>query len=441
MRCTPLNRERQRPHSFPGMRDVMRTNGFKRPNEEALLRVLEREKGNISETVIRLAWNLGLGREELRQLQWSQVSFEDREVCLPDRKIPMEEDAFLCLQARYVRCGHRSAFVVIGDRNSDQLTAMSVSRILRNALDKEETLREISLKDLRHDFIIRQLEQYDWPYVARISGMAVSTIFSAYGDFKSETKRTIRPSEIDMFGIWRVLQSEGDSSAGLALYMSWSFGMSVSDIVSLTWDQIDFDRDRICLSDREIYIDAAFKRRLTRLKAGRRPDAAPYVLIKPNANLPYTLPEISRLTRTALIRGGIENLTLSDLNLSAKRESVDSKIYQYIREHGSISRSKVMELLQVSRISAYNRLRRMTEEGKLELVGNKYYLAGSVVPEEQQYEVLREHLELVGSAYRKELADLLRIPERQCSTLLRKMVREGSLAHSGQQYSLPTAVK
>ena len=100
-----------------------------------------------------------------------------------------------------------------------------------------------------------------------------------------------------------------------------------------------------------------------------------------------------------------------------------------------------MELLQVSRIAAYNRLRRMVEEGKLALVGNKYYLAGSVVPEEQQYEVLRGHLELVGSAYRKELADLLGIPERQCSTLLRKMVREGSLAQSGQQYSLPMTVK
>ena len=37
---------------------------YNRPDEAALRRVLDREQGELGEIILRLAWNLGLTREE-----------------------------------------------------------------------------------------------------------------------------------------------------------------------------------------------------------------------------------------------------------------------------------------------------------------------------------------------------------------------------------------
>ena len=41
------------------------------------------------------------------------------------------------------------------------------------------------LMDLRHDFVIRQIRDHDWPYAARVSGMAVSTLPDAFSPYPS----------------------------------------------------------------------------------------------------------------------------------------------------------------------------------------------------------------------------------------------------------------
>ena len=78
----------------------------------------------------------------------------------------------------------------------------------------------------------------------------------------------------------------------------------------------------------------------------------------------------------------------------------------------------------------------MTEE-KLVRIGARYYLPGTAVPPEQHYEVVRAYLEEEGGAYRKELADLLHIEEKQCSWILTGFVADGKLAREGQRYVLP----
>lgn len=412
---------------------------FNRPDEGAMCRVLEREKGTMVEVIIRLAWKLGLSPEELRQIKWSNIYSEDQLVEISDRKIPIDDETLRCLKERCHRRGFKSEYVVIGDHSNAQLTRVSIARMLRAALDKEPALTKITLTDLRQDFVIRQLEQHDWTYVAQISGMASSTLSSNYTDYVPSTKKSRLSSEVNAYGIWQVLQREGDSPAGLALHMSWCLGMSVSDIVSLTWDKVDLELNIIRVPGDVIPLDGTLRRRLLRIKANREPEDAPFVVLKPRANSGYSLPEISRLTRAALIRGGVEDLTIRDLSLSAKRATVDNQIYQYIREHDCISRNEAVDLLGDSQVSVSNRLRRMTDEGKLVCVGKKYYLAGVVVPPEEHYEVLQNYLESVGSAYLQELSELLHIQNKQCSVILRRMVKEGKLELKQQRYSLPAA--
>ena len=160
----------------------MRKDGFRRPDEASLRAVLEQVQGTMAETILRLAWNLGLFREEMHQLTWNDVSVEEGLVRLPERSIPMDEEVQQCLRARYAQRGHLSPFVVTSDRNRKPMAPQSIARCARVALDAGG-LTDINLVDLRHDFTIRQLQQHDWPYVARISGIAVSTLCNVYAPY------------------------------------------------------------------------------------------------------------------------------------------------------------------------------------------------------------------------------------------------------------------
>ena len=94
------------------------------------------------------------------------------------------------------------------------------------------------------------------------------------------------------------------------------------------------------------------------------------------------------------------------------------------------------ELLGVTPRAAYTRLRRLTEEKKLVLIGAKYYAAERVVPPEQQEAVILEYLGREGFAYRQDIARILRIDANQCRPILKKMVAEGRIVQQRQRYIL-----
>ena len=404
-------------------------------------RVLNRSKGDLGELIIRLAWCLGLTREEIRQLKWSQVSFGDQQIVLPDRNVPMDEEMAECLQLRAHSRGHVSEYVVCGDRSRLQMQAPSVSRIVRQALDEEECLKDISLRDLRHDYIIRQLGEHDWPYVAKISGMAATSMYNLFSDYMTEQPPEESPvqsiSEPDEFLVWKIVQAEGTSPEGLALWMAWKHRMEVNEMIGLTWGDVDFQTGVIRLSDREIVMDAMLRRRLQTVLDGRTPEDDPHVLLTPRSKRPYDHSRLSYATRTVFIRNGVENWTMNYVIHAARRNLADSIMLQMAEDRGSITRKDVMERFRISSVSAYERLRRLVESGKLVRVGAKYYIAGKVVPPEQHYETIRDYLEMNGAAYRQDLADLLQVEGRPCATILRRFVEEGKVVRTGQIYKLP----
>ena len=179
-------------------------------------------------------------------------------------------------------------------------------------------------------------------------------------------------------------------------------------------------------------------RRLLRAAAGRRrPGEDPHVLLTPNSRRPLDQPRLSKMVRTALIRGGMEHISLGDLCREERRENEDARLLAYAAEKGTISRSEAMSLLGLSKVAAYERLRQLAERGKLVRVGGKYYPAGQVVPPEEQYDVIRTFLEQSGPAYRQDLAALLHVGDRQCALILKHMVEDRRLVQAGQRYALP----
>lgn len=161
------------------------------------------------------------------------------------------------------------------------------------------------------------------------------------------------------------------------------------------------------------------------------------MLLTPNSRRPLDQPRLSKMVRTALIRGGMEHISLGDLCREERRESEDARLLAYAAEKGTISRSEAMSLLGLSKVAAYERLRQLAERGKLVRVGGKYYPAGQVVPPEEQYDVIRTFLEQSGPAYRQDLAALLHVGDRQCALILKHMVEDGRLVQAGQRYALP----
>ena len=411
---------------------------MRRPDARAMAQLLAEQTQTAAGLILRLAWRQGLTREEIQRLTWNDVDFSAHQLRLPDRTIPLETETEDCLRRQAERPDPPTPFVVVSDRRRQQMPPESISRLARKTLDRAG-LGGISLMDLRHDFIIRHLESHDWPYVARISGIAVPTLYAVFSDYLPEgrQKDSLPRQEVDGFLMWKLLQAEGSSPVGLALWMGWKLGMQVREMTALTWDQVDFDKGIIRLEDRAVPFGSTVRRLLRETWESSRDIPDSHVLLTPNSKKPMDHPRLSKLVRTALIRGGIEHVGLGDLCRQERREVDNARLLELAESQDAITRRDAMSLLNLSEAAAYERLRQLTVQGRLVRVGRKYYPAGQVVPPDRQYDVIRVFLERCGSAYRQDLAALLHIGNRQCALILRHMVEDGRLVRVGQQYYLP----
>ena len=213
----------------------------KRPDEAAMRRILERYADSPEGIILRLAWLEGLSRKELNELTWDQVDFETGNLILPERTVPMEESTAKCLADRYANYGAISSRVVIADRGKKPMTMENVSRLAKNALDSEG--QDVALKDLRRDWIRRQVEGKGWAYAARVSGMTVSSLRATFAAALRKNKPQTAAAAPQMaedetdYTLWRIVQQEGSSVAGLAIWMCWKLAMQPGEIAALTWDR------------------------------------------------------------------------------------------------------------------------------------------------------------------------------------------------------------
>ena len=240
----------------------MREYVVNRPDEAAMRRILD--NAGPESVVLRLAWQAGLSRDEISTLTWEQVSFLDDRLELPDRHVPLDGELRAVLWRLYEVNHEDSPRVVLSSRGKTPLRPESISRLARQALDAEGQT-SVRLMDLRHDWIIRQLATQDWPTVARISGVEIPALQARFGAY-APAERPARPEsaagQVDEFKLWRVLQAERGSPAGLALWLVWQLGLQAQEVIALTWDQVDFERNALCLSDRQVPLTNAVRRLL-----------------------------------------------------------------------------------------------------------------------------------------------------------------------------------
>ena len=423
-----------------GEGETVREYVINRPDNEKIQGALQAHASDAAGAILRLAWQAGLLRDEIQRLTWAQVDFVDRQLLLSDRAVPLCDELCAWLLALQQQRNGYSEVVVLSDRDQKPLTPQSISRLARQALDEVEQ-QSVRLIDLRHDFVIRQLEQKDWQYVSRITGIeaaAMNLHFAAYLTEKKLSTRVQRsqPVQVDEFALWKLLQAEKTTPAGLTLWLTWQLGLQLEEIVALRWNQVDLEKEMLQFADGTVEMTSGITNILKTLAAGQ-PDPQDFVITAPRSGQPYDRTRLSKMVRSALIRGGLDDVTLRDLRMDGSiRVGGENQVVAYLRKSGSISRNEAAELLQVSRTTAYYRLKQMVRRGKLAQVGTRYYLKDAVVPPEQQKQVILEYLSREGFAYRQDIARLLRIDSAQCRPILQKMVAEGDLSQERQRYRL-----
>lgn len=306
---------------------------FKRPDEAAMQRIFARTSGGAAEVVLRLAWLQGLHRAEITALRWDQVDFAGGALLLPDRTIPLDPSAEACLRAWYVRCAGNPECVAVSDRDQTPMRPESVSRLARQALNSEGLA--LSLLALRRDFILRQIEAHGWSYAAQVSGVAAAALRE---EFLPRLRAANTLPEAPKVGrdereylLWRIVQQEGSSPAGLALWMGWQLRMQPGEIAGLTWDRVDFARNLLRLPGGEVSMGSRLRHMLSETLARRKDPAEERVFTSPATGRP-------------------------------------------------MERGDAMRLLGVSRTAARQQLLRLREAGVLVRVGERYYPAGAVTP-------------------------------------------------------------
>ena len=417
---------------------------FIRPDEAALLRVLKENKRMAAELIIRLAWQAGLNRTQIHDLTWDQISFDPAEIRLPTHTVPIHPDLLACLEDYRNRpSSKKSEYVVLSDAHRSHLHSVRISKVASDALSKEESLKNVSLSDLRSDFIVRMLEQHGKNYTLQVSGIAVTTLYASYSKYVSQSRGTVaegnpsKNSVIDEDQLMAFLTAEGTSPEGISVWLAWKQSLSLEEIVSLTWEQVDFEANTLRLSDRELPLHPVMAQLLKELHDSRSPDMDPHVILTPKSKTPFDASRLSVVIRTAFYRSGITSIHLKSLqNLNDFHEDAE-KIIQYVKEHRFITRKEAETLCGTTTGVTWKKLNLLQEQKKLVRSGSRYYLYGTIVPPEEQPAAVIKYLKEVGTSTCGDIAKELRIEKRSCSWVLHKMVEEGSIVMIGQAYKLP----
>lgn len=408
---------------------------------DAVARALENNRNHTAGIIILLAWRQGLTREELGELTWGQINFAEGLIMLPDRAIPLAaetRDLLLEWKALYGECSDR---VVISEKLKKPMAPESISRLVRKALD-EEGLSSVRIVDLRSDYIQSQLQQHDWARALQVSGLSVTTYRNCLaGTCRSDCPDA--PEQRSRAGteaqILEIIEKQQNTPEGIALALSFHLGLRNNEIVGLKWEQVNFETAALFLDGKPIPLDPDTLYLLQSEFARRSAADDPHIILSPLTRKPVSGSRLSTMVRTVLIRGGLQDTSLCMTRRDQPIEEEKQRIIKYVSEHGSISRSQCLALLDSTPSKVYARLNDLVFSGALIRINARYYLPESVVPPEQQRDAIVNYIAENGTAYCQDIAELLHIGKRTTARILKKLVDSGELVllSRSKRYVLP----
>lgn len=420
---------------------------FNRPDEAALWALLERNPYELSTVVIYLAWREGLTRKEIWQLRWDQVDSEAGVLRLDGRSVPLEGRAArqLRLWRTVLGLNRDIVHVAYSLQRQSHVAEQSLSRLARDAMDSAG-MENVRLIDLRHDFVRRMLEEFDWTYALRVSGLSVSTyrvMFASEGGHGNPTVPSETPAEEKAARMWQLLQENRGGAAGIGLWLSQQAFLKHDEIVGLTWDMVDLERGVLRLERGEIYMIREVIDILREEKARRAPDDDPHVVLSPRSRRPLDKARLSTLLRNLMVHGGLEDMHANTLRRSSAMERERERIMSQARRAGGVTRREVEQMLGVKANVAYSRLADLVQDGQLVATSKGYFPAEQSIPPEKRAEAVTALVAERGSITARDAAELLHTGKYTANRLLRRMVDAGELVTIRDKglFLLPEQVK
>ena len=387
---------------------------YREIDQDRMRALLDKHPDDVVGLLLALAWRAGLKSDELVELKWDQVDFENRSLRLKNRTVKMEDKLLERLQKE-----------------------QTASRFLKKCLSNGG-FPYITIADLRFDYARRTLSANggeSW----RDCGMTAYEAKRVLGEQRWEQLAERQTEEELSTILEQVLQANRSNGIGIALWMTQKAGMSVEDVSRLTWDQIDLRKGVIHLDSGDVKILPEVKEVLRDEKERRKPEDDTHVVLSKSVRMPMAPSALIPRINALLEKNGLPVANMGALTLRDRIEKEKEQILQYAQEKGVISIGDVKRLLDSKPFTAYSRVGDLVEAGLLERSGRRYYPVGKVVPTERQPEAIIQYLEGHDTATEKEVAEYLHISGAAAERLLRNMVASGKLVmiRQGKRYLLP----
>ena len=406
--------------------------------KDLLSRLLSDHPGDTQGLLLRLAWSAGLSRNEIVDLTWDQV---DRAfIHLPDRDVPLEpEIASFMERWREICSGFSTKHVAVSMRSRRAMSGSSISQMVRRTLDPMG-LSDVTLVDLRQDYISRQLAQHEWQYALRITGLPVSTYFRT-----SSLNRIGREEEDDREeepgsggtalqgnqlspeterSLVELMQRPENGTRAIALALSYYARMPVREMVALTWDRVDFDTGLLSCADGPVRTDRPLSDLLRAEYGTRRAGDDPHVFLTERTRRPMDETWLTTIVRDFLIRNGIGSVTLHTVRCHAENRQIQDRIMGILHDEPYLTVALVADRMGISQSMAYRHVSNMVQNGKLGRINSRYFSADEIIPESGRREKILEYLRTRGPTRSATLAEYLHIGHRLTARILREMIND-----------------
>lgn len=409
---------------------------YREIDQDRMRALLDKHPDDVVGLLLALAWRAGLKSDELVELKWDQVDFENRSLRLKNRTVKMEDKLLERLQKEQER-REGSDYVAVFPDSRKPLSRATASRFLKNCLSSGG-FPCITIADLRFDYARRTLSANggeSW----RDCGMTAYEAKRVLGEQRWEQLAESQTEEELSKALELVLQENSDNGTGIALWLIKKAGVSVEDVARLTWDQTDLSKGVIHLDSGDVKILPEVKKVLRDEKERRKPEDDPHVVLSKSVRMPMVPSALIPRINALLKKNGLPVANMGALPLRDRIEKEKKQVLQYAQEKGDISVEDVRGLLDSKPFTAYSRVGDLVEAGLLARSGRRYYPVEKVMPKERQPEAVVQYLEGHETATEKEVAEYLHISGAAAERLLRNMVASGKLVmiRQGKRYLLP----
>lgn len=223
-----------------GVRAYTAPNLYNKPDDESLNEWIAREGACPAVTAVVLAWECGLKRCEIASLTWSSVDIKARQIRLEDREIPLSDKAVQYLKNLHNEDLYKNMeYVLISATNTAPVSETNISVMIKRAFERSG-VATVRLSDLRFDYIIKQLNCYDWEYVSYVTGVDFTSLQEHFLPYSEKETLGIKKknmlTDAQREALTEMLKKEKESVTGLAIRFMWFAGIPMKVLTRTGFD-------------------------------------------------------------------------------------------------------------------------------------------------------------------------------------------------------------